>query len=267
MNVNSNPNTDMLYTMTKEELINLTKDMIELTYESWERNDLIKNGLEFPRNLIALVSNNKTLGDTITLPNDWELSINYILSNFSQRTIDIILAYTKENKTMLEISNIHSISVERIKQIITHVIYKLREPIKYKILLYGIDTCIKNNINTINSTEYESYMKGYRHGYTDGSKDKKEDDMLNTINNEIFNTIIKPISSLNLSIRTTNTLQRAGVELLGEIAIMDNKHLKEIKNIGLKTISEIENVIKENNLDKIPNNVITSILENYKKEC
>ena len=68
-----------------------------------------------------------------------------------------------------------------------------------------------------------------------------------SINNEqIF---YEKIENLGLSARSYNSLDRAGIEYIGELLLMDPKELKEIKNLGKKSLDEIEEKIAELGID------------------
>ncbi len=59
---------------------------------------------------------------------------------------------------------------------------------------------------------------------------------------EIF---FEKIDSLGLSARSYNSLQRAGVEYVGELLLMSKDELKNIKNLGKKSLDEIEEKLEE----------------------
>ncbi len=57
------------------------------------------------------------------------------------------------------------------------------------------------------------------------------------------------IDALGLSARSYNCLDRAGIEYIGELLLMDNNQLKEIKNLGKKSLDEIEEKLAELGVD------------------
>lgn len=68
-----------------------------------------------------------------------------------------------------------------------------------------------------------------------------------SINNEqIF---YEKIENLGLSARSFNSLDRAGIEYIGELLLMEPKELKEIKNLGKKSLDEIEEKLAELGVD------------------
>ena len=54
-----------------------------------------------------------------------------------------------------------------------------------------------------------------------------------------------PVDSLGLSARSFNSLDRAGIKYLGELVLMGESELKAIKNLGKKSLDEIQEVMAE----------------------
>ncbi|BCD61439.1 DNA-directed RNA polymerase subunit alpha [Nitratiruptor sp. YY08-26] len=65
-------------------------------------------------------------------------------------------------------------------------------------------------------------------------------------NEQIF---FEKIDALGLSARSYNSLQRAGVEYVGELLLMDKDELKNIKNLGKKSLDEIEERLEDLDVD------------------
>jgi DNA-directed RNA polymerase subunit alpha len=62
--------------------------------------------------------------------------------------------------------------------------------------------------------------------------------------NEMKNLLLT-VDSLGLSARSYNSLDRAGIKYLGEIVLMDESELKNIKNLGKRSLEEIKEVLNE----------------------
>lgn len=56
--------------------------------------------------------------------------------------------------------------------------------------------------------------------------------------------LFESVDSLNLSVRSLNCLRKTGIELIGELAMMSEAELKELKNLGKKSLDEIKDVMK-----------------------
>jgi len=56
---------------------------------------------------------------------------------------------------------------------------------------------------------------------------------------------IESVSNLSLSARSFNCLDRADIRFIGELAIMEESELKDLKNLGKKSLEEIKAVMEE----------------------
>jgi len=60
-----------------------------------------------------------------------------------------------------------------------------------------------------------------------------------------LNKLLQSIEELNLSARSFNCLDRAEVRFVGELALMSELELKNLKNLGKKSLEEINTVMEE----------------------
>lgn len=60
-----------------------------------------------------------------------------------------------------------------------------------------------------------------------------------------INLLLQKVEELNLSARSFNCLDRAEIKYVGELAIMNENELKEIKNLGKKSLDEIKIKLEE----------------------
>ena len=72
---------------------------------------------------------------------------------------------------------------------------------------------------------------------------KKEEDIIGSM----------PIEALELSLRTYNALKNAGLETVGELRNMTRKQLLNVKNLGDKSVDEIEERLKEYGIELTTN--------------
>ena len=63
-----------------------------------------------------------------------------------------------------------------------------------------------------------------------------------SISEELYN---KPVDQLNLSVRTLNCLRRGGINTVGELISKSEKELLSLRNFGQKSMTEIEEKLKE----------------------
>ncbi len=61
----------------------------------------------------------------------------------------------------------------------------------------------------------------------------------------IVKKLMQGLESLGLSARSFNSLERAGLRFIGELALMSENELKEIKNLGKKSLEEIKEKLEE----------------------
>lgn len=60
-----------------------------------------------------------------------------------------------------------------------------------------------------------------------------------------FGKLLQHIEDLNLSARSFNCLDRADIKYIGELALMDEAELKNLKNLGKKSLEEIKEVMED----------------------
>lgn len=63
--------------------------------------------------------------------------------------------------------------------------------------------------------------------------------------NSEHSKLFESVENLNLSARSFNCLDKAGVKFIGELALMEEGELKELKNLGKKSLDEIKSVMAE----------------------
>ncbi|WP_200763202.1 DNA-directed RNA polymerase subunit alpha [Nitrosophilus alvini] len=57
--------------------------------------------------------------------------------------------------------------------------------------------------------------------------------------------LLQKIEALNLSARSHNCLERAGIKYIGELVLMTENELKNVKNLGKKSLEEIKEKLEE----------------------
>lgn len=65
-----------------------------------------------------------------------------------------------------------------------------------------------------------------------------------SIGNE-YSKLLASVEELNLSARSFNCIDKADIKFIGELALMDENELKELKNLGKKSLDEIKAVMEE----------------------
>jgi DNA-directed RNA polymerase subunit alpha len=72
-----------------------------------------------------------------------------------------------------------------------------------------------------------------------------EETTTSTVESSLLKTLMQGIDTLGLSARSFNSLERAGLKYLGELVLMSESELKEIKNLGKKSLEEIKAKLEE----------------------
>lgn len=75
-----------------------------------------------------------------------------------------------------------------------------------------------------------------------------QDTSQNTTKNEVdgeFKKLLTPIEDLKLSARSHNSLARAEIKFFGDLALMTEKDLAEIRNLGKRSLDEIKEKMDE----------------------
>ncbi len=76
--------------------------------------------------------------------------------------------------------------------------------------------------------------------------------------------LLQKIDALNLSARSHNCLERAGIEYIGELVLMSDEELKNIKNLGKKSLEEIKEKLEE--LAFTAESLSSEVLQTLKKK-
>lgn len=63
--------------------------------------------------------------------------------------------------------------------------------------------------------------------------------------NDEYAKLFESVENLSLSARSFNCLDKADIRFIGELAIMEESELKELKNLGKKSLEEIKSVMQE----------------------
>lgn len=162
---------------------------------------------------------------------------NAIGGSLSQREREVFYQYYKEHKILNEIAKSYGVTKERIRQIKAKAIRKLRSRIRCYIL--------PSTATPAAFIELTNELDRYKHlceqyamhldKYLGIRKVKEELD-----NEDILGT---PIISLNLSVRSYNCLNRAGIKTVGDLVGYSSGDLAKLRNLGRRSLTEIETIL------------------------
>jgi len=75
----------------------------------------------------------------------------------------------------------------------------------------------------------------------DSDDDKPEDEVAMTLDKNLA----KPIEELELSVRSTNCLKRAGIHIVADLADKTEEEMMKVRNLGRKSFEEIKHTMDQ----------------------
>lgn len=187
----------------------------------------------FPNNLI----NDIGIQIPENIPGDYNATLMYVIMRYlPERYYKILLMRYEQMLTYEQIGDEFSISKERVRQIISYDLRKLRHPKISTILSKGL-------LKYYDSISNKQYEIGYTKGYFYGSKSvlSKEPDKVNLMEN--------PIEYLDLKVRPYNCLKKKGISKISELCSMSEYDLIHIRNMGKGSVEEIKARLEEIGLE------------------
>lgn len=174
------------------------------------------------------------------LNTDQEAGLEHALSTLTEREQQAIAEYFGNGGTLESTAKLFNLTRERVRQIIAKAVRKLRHPMRFKIIKYGLD-----GWNRRKAIEQEDLMLDeqeamliHRRAIVEQLIEEKQE-----IKREIT------IEDMDLSVRAYNCLLRARIRTLNDLM----KYTKEsgysglcrIRNLGRKSLSEIFRKMEE----------------------
>ena len=178
------------------------------------------------------------------------------LSTFPERDQQFLREYYEDNKTLEEIGRNHSMSRERPRQVIEHMIFKLRYPPLRGFIKYGKEGYAIHR-ESIDIAAQLSKLEQDREELLARKKSfEKQLEELRGLEAEIKAVTgeapkafepVKYIADINvddmgLSVRSYNCIKRAGINTLAELLdVIDNRpeFFLKIRNFGRRSILEV----------------------------
>lgn len=170
----------------------------------------IKNST-FPENILEEIGINKVSEKKIDyseLAMDQMKGLQYAVSQMKVRDSMILLCRYEDKMTYKEIGERFSITGERVQQLVTKGLRKLRHPMRYSYIVRGYDT-------------YNQMLAEKRKQV---ARLKKED--IEKSGDDILQI---DLAALQLSIKTWNILNRIGIHTIGELINVLEKGQEELQ--------------------------------------
>lgn len=178
------------------------------------------NKLPWPENLLRQLLLDEAYDEwKSNIPPDFEASFQYIMEEtLTERENYILYSFFRDRIPMRIIGQRYGIQSERCRQIKNMALRKIRHPSRLKYITYGL-------------AEVERRKK----------EPPKE-----------IPVIQQPIEDLDFSVKAYNCLKRANVRSVEELTALSRFDLTKIRNMGIKTIAEIETKLKDKGLSLRP---------------
>lgn len=188
----------------------------------------------YPYNLLADVFAQDISTLRPSLPADIAVAVEYVLSRLPDREREMMRCRYMERMTLDAIGEAFGLTTERIRQLITKSIFFLRHPSRSGILKNGIT-------GTIELAKQQGYDAGYVKGCEDGFAKGFAAAKAELAGEKHYErpSDAWPIEDLDLSVRAYNCLIRANIRTVQQISVMSYEDLYRLRNMGLKTLSEI----------------------------
>ena len=189
----------------------------------------------YPFNLAKAILSDREETLKIYLP-----GIDQALATLTEREVRVIKQRFVERKTLQATAETEGLSRERIRQIEAKAIRKLRHPSRaamYKAVPYAeLKACWADYYKL--EAEYKQVAEAYR-VLSDRPAEEvvRESDVLN-----------KALEELDLSVRSYNSLRRAGKNTVGDISKMTEVELSKVRNLGRKSAEEVKEKLAEHGL-------------------
>lgn len=155
-----------------------------------------------------------------------------IYTSLDERQSEVIVRYYTTEATLANIAEALNISVERVRQLCKHSLRCLRSISNYHMLQKGISAFYENRQAVATDA---AYNKGYNVGYREGSSITPKVPIEIENNKSVQDTLY----DMDLSVRTFNSLSRAGIKTVLDIINTGSEEISCIRNLGRKSYDEL----------------------------
>jgi len=190
-------------------------------------------------------------------PSDLKETFPIVLSTLAEREQMVIKEKYYEDKTFEEIAKPYHVTRERIRQIESKALRKLRHPSRKNILLNGKavydaemelrELHSQNELRIIELKKEEE--KRIREELIKMRSEGGFENSPYADHPSPSDLMDVDICELELSVRSYNVLRRAGINTIGEITNLSYADLSRLRNMGRKSADEIATKLKELGLE------------------
>lgn len=212
---------------------------------------------DYPTNLLDALVNHGHQGEEkwdYILPSDILPTIDYVLGMLTERESMVIQLRFKYGLTLTDVAKEYGdVTRERIRQVEAKAIRKLNHPTRRRWLIHGVTGMIESAevaaasqavTNELKSTINEISKISFNLAELVGKKPIETS--MDKFNQEQILGL--EIDELDLSVRSYNCLNRAGIKTLGDITNLSSLELLRVRNLGKRSYDEIVKVLEDRGL-------------------
>ena len=186
--------------------------------------------LPYPENLYCAIFGVEFYRE---IPDD---GLDKALEILTEREKTLIQFRFKDGLTLVEVGDKFGVKQERIRQIESRALRRLRHPKQVQYLKYGEEAIAEFNAY---QEETRKLVHEKRFALMKQLQQQREEALLDAERANIENPFGLTIGELGLSVRAFNCLARAGFKTLSCISAKTKADLLRVRNMGAKSLNEI----------------------------
>lgn len=200
--------------------------------DAFENNEVYYT--PYPYNLLECIYGGP-IEDVIN--DDQMAGLEQVLDSLTPREKRSMQLYFEDEKTLKDIGKEFNVTQERIRQIVSKAIRKLRNPVKFKLIQHGIKGQELLRLDKLDADILERKQAINEHIAELKELEKQVEKMEQKPTTKVF---IDQIGDLDLSVRSYNCLRRANCMTIDQvIELFENGKIWKVRNLGRKSIDEI----------------------------
>lgn len=184
------------------------------------------------------------------MPKDVRETVEKAVSTLSKREQEVVLGIYKENMSKAEIAKSLELTLERVRQIESNALRKLRNPHRLSYLVYGNDFYMdQKELHEHFAEDYAIFERNEEINLLDKIiRERKE--FLKRTNPTNYKQMLKNMNivELDLGVRAYNCLTRRGIGTISELCSLTHEELRNIRNMGQKTYEEVLDIMEKHGL-------------------
>ena len=183
-----------------------------------------------------------------TLNSDQENGLDNAIKLLGEREERILRQYYETGKTLDEVAATENVSRERVRQIVSKSVHRLRHPVLFRLIELGAEGAemsksltkaaeeLRAKLQDVNNMEIE--LRGKMAQMASLVSLVPQEAMENAKDNKDWSSV--SIDELDLTVRSWNCLRRAGIKTIAQAcqAVKEERLLK-LRNLGRKSLDEI----------------------------